>query len=101
MLYVIFIRRLYSEFKTKRKKNMSSVITIERNGVKLTMKSVTATMLRQEKIINFYNRKYNFEIEKAPKQCQRAYKCSIAIWDAFKPLRDELKTLEFNKQKVA
>jgi hypothetical protein len=80
---------------------MSSAITIERNGVKLTLKSVTATMLRQEKIINFYNRKYNFKIETAPKQCQRAYNVSLAIWDTYKPLRDELKTLELNKQKVA
>lgn len=51
-----------------------------------------------EKIIHFFNRKYNFEIEKAPKNEQKAYSNLLARWDNLKVKRDRLKYAEFKKK---
>lgn len=70
---------------------MTQTITINAKGQKtingLTLKSITSSMLRFEKVINWYNKKYNFEVPATQKQYFMALNC----WDALKSARDILK----------
>lgn len=59
------------------------------NGV--TIKDITRMMISTEKLINFYNKKYNFEIENASAKEQREYKSALERWDFMKSKRDQLK----------
>lgn len=56
------------------------------NGVKLN--DVTRMMRSYEKVINWYNKKYNFEVPKTETQ----YYSALNIWDTLKSKRDLLKT---------
>ena len=58
------------------------------NGV--TLKDVTRMMINIEKLINWYNKKYNFEIEKASEKEQKEYSDLMSRWDFMKAKRDQL-----------
>lgn len=56
------------------------------NGVSL--KQITGIMNRYEKLINWYNKKYNFDVPANIKE----YHSALNIWDQLKTKRDQLKT---------
>jgi hypothetical protein len=55
------------------------------------LKKITSFMLKDEKIINWYNKKYNFDITTAPVKDQKEYAARLASWDMWKSKRDNLK----------
>ena len=57
------------------------------NGV--TLKQITGMMLRYEKLIAWYNKKYNFKVPEKHKD----YYSALSIWDTLKDKRNELKAL--------
>ena len=59
----------------------------------LTLAQVTSAMLRTEKLINWYNTKYNFDMTKATQKQQREYRTCLTMWDTFKSYRDSLKAV--------
>ncbi len=61
------------------------------NGV--TLKDVTRMMNNIEKILAFYNKKYNFDMDKAKPKEQKEFKCLTERWDFMKVKRDELKSI--------
>lgn len=60
------------------------------NGV--TLKQVTATMIRYEKLISWYNRKYNYDV---PTTC-KDYHSALIVWDQLKVKRDQLKAMHLS-----
>jgi hypothetical protein len=56
----------------------------------VTLKDVTRIMHKIEKIISFYNRKYNFKIENATDKERREYESLLKQWDVLKSKRDSL-----------
>ena len=70
---------------------MTPTITVNAKGQKnikgITLKKMTAMMIRWEKLINWYNKKYNFEVPANEKQ----YHMALNIWDTLKANRDLLK----------
>ncbi len=48
-------------------------------------------MNRLEKLIAFYNNKYQFDISKGSINEQKEYNLAVKMWDAFKVKRDQLK----------
>lgn len=59
------------------------------NGV--TAKQITSLMLKNEKIISWYNRKYNFDMSSASPKEVKEYESKLAQWDFMKQKRDSLK----------
>ncbi len=59
------------------------------NGV--TLKDITRMMSNLEKVINWFNKKYNFEMELATDKEQKKYNSALSNWDFLKVKRDELK----------
>lgn len=55
------------------------------------LRTVTSVMKTAERFINFYNRKYAFEIERGTAKEQREFATYQATWDRLKVVRDELK----------
>jgi hypothetical protein len=55
------------------------------NGV--TLRQITGMMNRLEKVIAWYNKKYNFQVPATEKQ----YHSAINVWDQLKVKRDILK----------
>lgn len=53
------------------------------------LKEATRVMRSYERLIQWYNRKYNFEV---PETC-REYYSALKIWDELKAIRDNLKTV--------
>lgn len=62
-----------------------------------TLEETTATMHNLEKIIQHFNRKYNFDIDKAPAIEQQAYSNLLGRWDSMKRKRDILKSQSIKK----
>lgn len=60
------------------------------NGI--TLKQMASFMLRMERIINFYNKKYSFEIERGTAQEQKEYRMAQSGWDTAKAHRDRMKS---------
>lgn len=60
------------------------------NGV--SFEEITRIMNSFEKMINWYNKKYNFDISKAPAKQQKEYNMYLRLWDELKAKRDGLKT---------
>ena len=58
------------------------------NGV--TLKDITRLMIKTEKIINWYNKKYNFQMESASAKEIKQYEGAIKTWDFLKAKRDLL-----------
>lgn len=56
-----------------------------------TQKEITRMMRNIEKVINWYNKKYNFAIETASQKEQNEYNALLQRWDFMKAKRDELK----------
>lgn len=61
------------------------------NGV--TLKELNRIINSFEKVINWYNKKYNFDIAKATHKEQKEYYSNINVWDTLKVKRDYLKSL--------
>lgn len=59
------------------------------NGV--TIKDITRMMRTYERIVSFYNNKYQFDISKAPAKDQKKYSSALNSWDFMKSKRDQLK----------
>lgn len=59
--------------------------------MKTELRSITTTMRAYERVINFYNRKYNYEMEQAKPKEIKQYEASIRIWDFLKAKRDQIK----------
>lgn len=57
----------------------------------ITVKSLTASMNRIEKNINWFNKKYNYDMSNAPVKHQKEYNMCLSMWDSFKAKRDQLK----------
>jgi hypothetical protein len=58
------------------------------NGV--TLKDITRLMNKTEKLINWYNKKYNFQMENASAKEVKEYEGAIQRWDFLKAKRDLL-----------
>lgn len=58
------------------------------NGV--TLKEITNAMNNIEKVINWYNKKYSFDISKATTKEQKEYNSLLQRWDFLKIKRDSL-----------
>lgn len=60
-----------------------------KNGI--TVKKLTSMMRREERLINYYNTKYEYQIEEeaSPKE-QAEYQGALNRWDAAKQHRDLL-----------
>ena len=57
----------------------------------MTRIQITSSMIRFEKLINFYNRKYNFDTETLGTEKEKKdYSMSIKLWDALKRKRDSI-----------
>jgi hypothetical protein len=69
---------------------MTQTVTVNEKGQKningVTLKQVTGIMKTYERIINWYNKKYNFEVPANEKQ----YHSALQIWDTLKAKRDLL-----------
>jgi hypothetical protein len=69
---------------------MNTQITVNANGIKningVTLKDVTRIMKTYERTINWYNKKYNFDVPATEKQ----YHSALSIWDTLKAKRDLL-----------
>jgi hypothetical protein len=59
------------------------------NGV--TLKDVTRIMNVYERKINYFNKKYSFDITKGTTKEQKEYESALNIWDQLKAKRDFLK----------
>lgn len=59
------------------------------NGV--TFKQITFLMNKYEKIIMWYNRKYNFEISKGTPKEQKEYASMQNAWEIARSKRDQMK----------
>lgn len=59
------------------------------NGV--TLSKITSAMRSYERVINWYNRKYNYNMEAAPEKDRKDYEAKQSVWDYLKGKRDELK----------
>ena len=55
------------------------------------LKTATRLMNKYEKIINWYNRKYSFDMSKASAREQKEYTMMQNAWDGMKAKRDALK----------
>lgn len=55
------------------------------------LKKITSFMLKDEKIISFFNKKYNFDMDNAPVKDQKDYEARLQSWDMWKEKRDQLK----------
>ena len=58
------------------------------NGV--TLQDITRLMIKTEKLINWYNKKYNFEMRSASEKEVKEYESAIQNWDFLKTKRDLL-----------
>jgi len=56
----------------------------------MTIRQITAMMHRAEKLIAFYNRRYNFDIDAAKPAEQVEWRSALARWDAMKIQRDNM-----------
>lgn len=56
-----------------------------------TVTELTTVMNNLEKIIQFFNQKYHFDIGKAPEPERRAYQNLLKRWDNLKSKRDRIK----------
>ena len=69
---------------------MTNIVTVNANGKKningVTLKDVTRIMQTYERTINWYNKKYNFNVPATEKQ----YHSALSIWDTLKVKRDLL-----------
>lgn len=69
---------------------MTTTVTVNANGKKningVTLKDVTRIMQTYERTINWYNKKYNFNVPATEKQ----YYSALSIWDTLKAKRDLL-----------
>lgn len=63
-----------------------------------TVSELTTVMNNLEKIIQHFNRKYNYEIDKAPEIEQKAYQSLLNRWDNMKAKRDRAKFLQHSKK---
>lgn len=61
------------------------------NGV--TLKELNRIINSFERVINWYNKKYKFDIAKATQKEQKEYYSNINVWDTLKVKRDYLKSL--------
>jgi hypothetical protein len=55
-----------------------------------TKKEITRIMRSYEKVIGFYNSKYNFDISNGTEKEQKEYNSALNIWDQLKAKRDSL-----------
>lgn len=55
-----------------------------------TLNDLTRMMRNIEKIINWYNKKYNFQMNQASAKEQKEYNCLLERWDFLKAKRDSL-----------
>jgi U3 small nucleolar ribonucleoprotein component len=63
------------------------------NGV--TFNQMTSLMNKAEKIIMWYNRKYNFDMSLAKAKEQKEYSNMQELWERVRTQRDSLKTAAF------
>lgn len=56
-----------------------------------TFQTITNFMLKDEKIINWYNKKYSFDMSKATAKEHKEYQARLASWDMWKAKRNQLK----------
>lgn len=54
------------------------------------IKEIERIMKKYEKIIMFYNRKYNYDITLGTKKEEKQYLSALNIWDQLKSKRDSL-----------
>jgi len=59
------------------------------NGV--TVKQIESLMFKTEKLINWYNKKYNFDMSLASAKEVKEYESALKSWDNLKTKRDQLK----------
>ena len=57
----------------------------------ITLEMVTAMMHRAEKLIAYYNNKYNYDMELAPINERAEWNSALELWDVAKANRDKLK----------
>lgn len=57
----------------------------------LTVKGFTSVMRTHERIINFFNKKYDYDMDKATDKDRREWQRSLDTWDGLKVNRDTLK----------
>lgn len=58
-----------------------------------TVKEITRMMKSYERVITWYNKKYNFNISLASPKEQKEYNSILNIWDSLKAKRDLLTAL--------
>lgn len=61
------------------------------------IENLSIVMRNLEKIILFFNRKYDFDISQAEKTEQKAYRNLLARWDHMNFKRNQLTNLQFKK----
>lgn len=59
------------------------------NGV--TVKDIERMMFKTEKLINWYNKKYNFDMSLASAKEVKEYESALKNWDFMKAKIDQLK----------
>lgn len=56
----------------------------------ITLKNVTAMMNRYEKLIAYFNNKYEYNIENASEKEAKEWRSALNVWDRAKITRDTL-----------
>ena len=62
---------------------------LKENGITITV--ITRAMHRLEKIISYYNKKYDYDLNNAANKERAEYNSAIVRWDVMKAHRDILK----------
>lgn len=58
----------------------------------ITLKDITSAMRRAEKLISFFNHKYDYNMALASDSDKKQWRMALGRWDTFKIHRDIIKT---------